>query len=114
MHDQQGSVRKSQMHYSPNVLNTIFNAIERRKLTHIEYDSREKGRSIREIEPMQVIYKGGKRNLIAYCRLRTDYRCFRLDRINTIIMKPDDYLPRPDFNVDNFMEEGDTTDRGWL
>ena len=101
------SVARSKLHFSPNLLNTVQNAIEEHKLCTIEYDSREKGISYREVEPMAVIYKGGKRNMVAWCRLRGDYRLFRLDRINMIKLHVESFSPRPDFNLDSFEPEED-------
>ena len=92
------------MHYSPNLLSTINNAIDHCKLTVIEYESREKGISMREIEPMAIVYKDRKRNLVAWCRLRNDYRSFRLDRLNLIKLEKEEFTRRQDFKVDDFQD----------
>lgn len=90
---------RQQLHYSPNLLSSINNAIENTRLVTIEYDSREKGVSLRDAEPMSIIYKHGKRHLVGWCRLREDYRSFRLDRITTIKVKSSTFAPRPDFDL---------------
>lgn len=97
--------RSRQMHYSPNLLSTISNAIDNCKLTTIEYDSREKGITIRDIEPMALVYKDRKRNLVGFCHLRNEYRNFRLDRLNMIKLKNEEFLRRQDFNIDNFQDD---------
>lgn len=94
------------MHYSPNLLSTINNAIDHCKLAVIEYDSREKGISVREIEPMAIVYKDRKRHLVAWCRLRNDYRSFRLDRLNLIKLEKGEFARRQDFKVDDFQDAG--------
>ncbi|MFN8278003.1 MAG: WYL domain-containing protein [Chitinophagales bacterium] len=107
-----GSYRRSgyqkplekQMHYSPNLLNCINNAIDYHLVAVIEYDSREKGITVRDIEPMAVVYKEGKRNLVGWCRMRNDYRSFRLDRLNLFKISKDAFQPRADFNIDNFQD----------
>lgn len=96
---------QKQMHYSPNLLNTIVNAVENCKVAVIEYDSSSKGVSVREIEPMAIVYKERKRHLVGWCRLRGDYRSFRLDRLNSIKLKKEEFNRRNDFNVAEF-EDG--------
>jgi predicted DNA-binding transcriptional regulator YafY len=100
-----GSLQRKQMHYSPNLLGTINNAIENLKLATIEYDSREKGVSIRDIEAMAVVYKDRKRHLVGFCHLRNEYRNFRLDRLISIKLKKEDFTRRQDFDIDNFQDD---------
>jgi predicted DNA-binding transcriptional regulator YafY len=94
-----GSFSRKQLHYSPNLLSSINNAIENNKVVSIEYDSREKGTTVRDAEPMSIIYKHGKRHLVGWCRLREDYRSFRLDRITTIKVNSAFFEPRADFDL---------------
>lgn len=101
-----GASQRKQMHYSPNLLSTISNAIDNSKISVIEYDSREKGITVREIEPMALVYKDRKRHLVAWCHLRNDYRSFRLDRLNLIKLKQEEFSRRQDFNVNDFQDEG--------
>ena len=99
------AVQRKQMHYSPNLLSTLNNAIDNCKLATIEYDSREKGVSLREVEPMAIVYKERKRHLVAWCRLRGDYRSFRLDRLNSIKLKHEAFERRTDFKVEDFQDD---------
>jgi predicted DNA-binding transcriptional regulator YafY len=99
------SVQRKQMHYSPNLLSTLNNAIDNNKVASIEYDSREKGVSTREVEPMAIVYKERKRHLVAWCRLRGDYRSFRLDRLNSIKLKQEEFSRRNDFRVEDFQDD---------
>ena len=99
------AVQRKQMHYSPNLLSTLNNAIDNCKIATIEYDSREKGVSQREIEPMAIVYKERKRHLVAWCRLRGDYRSFRLDRLNCIKLKQEEFARKQDFKIDDFQDE---------
>lgn len=98
------AVQRKQMHYSPNLMSTVNNAINNSVLCELEYDSREKGITKRIIEPMAIVYKDRKRNLVAWCRLREDYRSFRLDRIGMIKLLSDTFLRRQDFNIDDFQD----------
>jgi predicted DNA-binding transcriptional regulator YafY len=42
--------------------------------------------SVRNIEPVGVFLQSGKWYIIAYCRLRKDYRTFRIDRIKDLVL----------------------------
>lgn len=106
-----GSAQRKQMHYSPNLLSTISNAIDNCKVSFIEYDSREKGVTMREIEPMAMVYKDGKRNLVAFCRLRNEYRSFRLDRLNLIKLESQNFERKADFNIEEFQDSGSSNHR---
>jgi predicted DNA-binding transcriptional regulator YafY len=97
--------RSRQMHYSPNLLSTINNAIENCVLATIEYDSREKGITVRDIEPMALVYKDRRRHLVGFCHLRNEYRNFRLDRLNMIKLKNEHFVRKQDFNIDNFQDD---------
>lgn len=99
------AVQRKQMHYSPNLLSTLNNSIDNCKLATIEYDSREKGVSQRLVEPMAIVYKDRKRHLVAWCHLRNDYRSFRLDRLNSVKLKREEFARRQDFNIENFQDE---------
>lgn len=92
------------MYFSPNLLATIENAMNRRKILHLVYESREKGQSVRDVEPMALMFKDNRRHLIAYCRMRQDYRAFRLDRILLAYLTKEEFLTRPDFNKAAFEE----------
>ena len=99
------AVQRKQMHYSPNLLSTINNAIDNSLIAILEYDSKDKGVTIREVEPMALVYKDRKRNLVAWCRLRNDYRSFRLDRLNLIKVKNEEFERRQDFKVEDFQDD---------
>lgn len=103
--------QRNKMHYSPNLLGCINNAIENHKIVSLEYEARDFEISKRDIEPMALIYKNRKRNLVAYCHLREDYRTFRLDRINLIKVNNADFIPREGFDASIF--EVDDENQDW-
>ena len=54
-------------------------------MIRIEYTSGYKEETTqREIEPLGLCFYGGSWHLLAFCRLRRDYRDFRVDRIRTV------------------------------
>lgn len=65
-----------------NPLQTILQAISEKRTLHIGYQAAYKENTTeRCIEPVGVFFLDGYWHLIAYCRLRTDYRDFRFDRL---------------------------------
>ncbi|MBS1686236.1 MAG: WYL domain-containing protein [Bacteroidetes bacterium] len=104
-----GVAQRKQMHYSPNLLSTVNNAIDNRLVAIIEYDSKDKGITTREIEPMALVYKDRRRNLVAWCRLRCDYRSFRLDRLNMIKVRLEEFARRENFRIEDYQDAGANT-----
>ncbi len=100
-----GTMQRKQMHYSPNLLNVLTNCIDYRNVVVIEYESLEKGISHREVEAVAVVYKDGKRSLVGWCRLRNEYRSFRLDRVNSAKWKSEKFNERTDFNINDFQDD---------
>ena len=46
----------------------------------------------REVEPVGVFFLDSFWHLIAYCRLRSDYRDFRIDRIRKLVVTDKSYV----------------------
>lgn len=67
----------------PNYFMThIQKALSQNNVIILDYISNSKNENTkREIEPVGICFYGGKWHLLAYCRLRKDYRDFRVDRI---------------------------------
>ncbi len=63
---------------------TIRAAIRVRQCLRIHYKTAEEVSSQREIEPLGLIFWGKVWTLVAWCQLRSDYRTFRLDRIQAL------------------------------
>lgn len=53
----------------------------------LDYIRADGERSLREIQPLGLVYWGQKWTLIAWCLLRENYREFRLDRIQALTVK---------------------------
>jgi len=65
------------------LLPTILQAVAQKTVLSMDYHSLYKGEKTRRcLEPIGIFYEGGNWHLIAYCRLRGDYRDFRIDRIS--------------------------------
>ena len=57
-------------------------AIADNKLMTITYQNYSGEISVRQIEPMSLVFKGYNWYLFAFCRLKEDYRLFRISRIH--------------------------------
>jgi len=78
-----------------NILSSIQIAITSLRLIDISYISLYKNEeSNRLIEPQAMYHTQGNWILIAWCRLRKDYREFRLDRIQSVKMTGENFEDR--------------------
>ncbi|MEJ7911730.1 MAG: YafY family protein [Chitinophagaceae bacterium] len=77
----------SMMYNQPGELHLakILKAIASSIVIELNYTSVEKNETLdRNVEPVGIYYQGIRWYLIAFCRLRNDYRNFRTDKINKI------------------------------
>ncbi len=73
-------------------IDQIKSALAESKVISIEYNSKGKGeQTTRELEPVGLCYYFGGWHLMAFCRLRQDYRDFRLDRISKLSILSESY-----------------------
>jgi predicted DNA-binding transcriptional regulator YafY len=68
-----------------NLLQLILENLGKKTLLHIEYTTFDKEETTsRIVEPVGIYHSFEQWYLIAWCRLRKDYRNFRLDRIESL------------------------------
>ena len=85
----------SQIENKGKGLQEILDSLTKKCVVIIEYISFEKEeKSTREIEPIGIFFAFDKWYLIAWCRLRKDYRTFRVDRIQKIRHKEETFPDR--------------------
>lgn len=63
------------------LIDRLHEAIEEHRVLRIDYRDESSRSSLREVEPLCLAFWGGVWTLGAWCRLRTDFRNFRPDRI---------------------------------
>ena len=70
----------------PNkIMDTILKGIDKKLALEIVYNSQAKNEdTCRLVEPVGICHYSFNWHLIAYCKLRNDYRDFRIDRIKNI------------------------------
>ena len=66
-------------------IQTLLAGIAQKRIIALDYFAKhDQQHTQRDIEPIGLFYKESHWHLVAFCRMRNDYRDFRLDRINTI------------------------------
>jgi len=64
--------------------NTIKSAILGKKIIYFSYASAKGQQTAREIEPLKLCFKSGAWYLYGYCKVRCDFRFFKLRRIKSL------------------------------
>jgi predicted DNA-binding transcriptional regulator YafY len=89
-----------------DVLVTIQDAIVHRNVIGLEYYAVYRDASTkREVEPLGLLYYANHWHLIAYCRLRQDFRDFRTDRIKSIRQKDETFAERNGFSLKEYLKD---------
>jgi predicted DNA-binding transcriptional regulator YafY len=71
--------------FPEDLLPDIQGILGRNRVIRIEYTSGYKDETTRRsIEPLGLCFYAGRWHMFAYCRLRQDYRDFRVDRIKSV------------------------------
>jgi predicted DNA-binding transcriptional regulator YafY len=89
-----------------NFLSAVQKALTNYKLLEINYLSVNNMESTRIIEPLALYNSRENWVLIAWCRLRKQYREFRLDRIKGLDVIAESFQPR-DFDIKSYFENDD-------
>lgn len=72
----------------------IRTALEDHKLLCFEYTAHHGNKTVRTVEPYQLILKGSHWYFQGYCHIRNAYRLFRLSRMSELQMKQETFIPR--------------------
>ncbi len=73
---------------------TVRDAVDQGRLLEFDYTSNRLERTARVVEPMTVVFQWRSWYLFGYCRLRGDYRLFRMARIRRPRMLPERFTRR--------------------
>jgi len=82
----------------------IEEAITSWRCLELEYDSIQSGASKRIIEPYFIIFRGRAFYFVAFCRLRQDFRTFRIDRVAHLRILDEKFNKRDDINPKTYFE----------
>ena len=98
------NTRNERIQPSAALLISLSEAVQARQAVEVRYTAGG-NTTVRNVEPYGLVGRTGYWYLVAYCRLRQDYRTFRLDRIEDFRML-DDYFTRDDgFDYEAYVME---------
>lgn len=72
----------------------IKTALQDCRLVSFSYIAHHGKKTVRTVEPHQLILKSGHWYLQGYCHIRNDFRLFRLSRISNLQIKEETFTPR--------------------
>jgi len=102
------SLRSTRQPNQPANLFLIQKALADRTVLRISYRGSGAAEPLRrEVEPLGLTYYGDRWHLIAWCRVRQDYRDFRTDRIQAIGSSAEQFGPHEDFSLNDFLRRWD-------
>jgi len=79
-------------------------AIAERSVVHFAYTRGDGERSQREVRPLGLYFWGKSWTLAAWCELRSDYRSFRPDMMDELVLLDRSFDPSDGYNLDQFVE----------
>jgi predicted DNA-binding transcriptional regulator YafY len=81
-----------------SLLILLGDAIQSERCVELSYRSERDELTRRTVEPYGLVGRQGKWYLVGYCRLRADYRTFRLDRIRKALPQNERFAKDEDFD----------------
>jgi predicted DNA-binding transcriptional regulator YafY len=90
----------------------VQQALMKRQPVEMDYFSPASGQfTRRQVEPIGLVYYSDAWHVIAWCRLRQDYRDFRLDRMSKIEILQERYQLRDRLSLEQYLQQqSHTTD----
>src|SRR5574341_495292 len=70
----------------------------------LTYETVQNGVTIREVEPYGLVFKKHARYLVAFDRLRKDFRIFRLSRVKKLSLLDQNFVKDKNFSLENYFE----------
>jgi predicted DNA-binding transcriptional regulator YafY len=93
-------------------LMTVQQGVVLRRVLRMTYCGRDRDEETqRDVEPQGVVFYGGAWYFVAWCRLRQDFRHFRIDRIRRLELLPAVFPLREGFSLAEHMRQSDTRER---
>lgn len=77
-------------------------AIQDYRVIEVEYESIHSGISQRILEPYFVVFRARAFYFVAYCRMRQDFRTFRMDRVKSLRVLQEGFKPNRDINPESY------------
>lgn len=80
--------------YAARFSETIHTALRENRLLSFDYADCHGNKTARTVEPYRSILKSNRWYLQGYCRMRNDFRLFRLNRMTNLRMRQETFAPR--------------------
>lgn len=85
-------------------LSKIQNAILEKSVLKISYTDNNNKNSLREIEPLGLIFYTNQWHLLAWCILRQDYRDFKVNSINQLNLTSKPFTKEHSYTIHEYMK----------
>ncbi|HEY4062554.1 MAG TPA: YafY family protein [Puia sp.] len=87
-------------------LSALQQAVVHKKVVQLQYHSSAKEETtLRKVEPIGLLHYGSAWHLIAWCRLRSDYRDFRLSRMLGVILEENTFDPTAHPSIREYIDQ---------
>ena len=87
-----------------NFLSKIQNAILEKSILKISYTDNNKNKTLREIEPLGLIFYTNQWHLLAWCTSREGYRDFKVKSINQLSTSSKHFTKEHSFTIQDYMK----------
>jgi predicted DNA-binding transcriptional regulator YafY len=84
-------------------LDTLHTAAQQRQVVLLAYCREDRQPSVRRVHPLALYFWGGTWTLAAWCELRTDFRSFRVDRVQHADALEEHFIPRAGQTLADFL-----------
>jgi len=91
------SLHSKRFHHRPEISIDVARlraAIRAEKVIHISYSDQNKSTSARDVYPLGIVFFENTLVVASWCRLRQDFRIFRLDRIARFTETGESFRPK--------------------
>ena len=86
-------------------LDVMRGAIQKREVVQLDYTDMKGKNSLRTVRPLACAFWGGTWSLESWCELRNDFRNFRLDRIQAIVLPGRRFVDEPGKTYADFLRQ---------
>ncbi len=87
-----------------NFLSKIQTAIFEKSILKISYTDNNNKKTLREIEPLGLIFYTNQWHLLAWCTSRENYRDFKVNSINQLSFSPKKFSKEHSFTIQDYMK----------
>jgi len=96
-----------------NTFDILHRAVQENKVVVMKYlGSTDEEPVSREIEPLRIFQRWLAWYVAGYCRMRSDFRIFRIDRIISLKETDESFVRPRDFDLDSFLDQAWVVERG--